>query len=134
MARYSHKSIPSYITVILNRIRKERQRRRRIRRAVLTLFIVRLKFLILIRSILSLLLANLCRRKPVQRSCRRLLRNEGWWDLIYRGSDDRFKKSLRVTRETFYSVLNSIRKDIEKDTIRKSQFHLNADWQFVCID
>ncbi len=117
MARYSHKSIPSYITVILNRIRKERQRRRRIRRAVLILFIVRLKFLILIRSILSLLLANLCRRKPVQRSCCRLLRNEGWWDLIYRGSDDRFKKSLRVTRETFYSVLNSIRKDIEKDTI-----------------
>ncbi len=53
----------------------------------------------------------------MQRSCRRLLRNEGWWDLIYRGSDDRFKKSLWVTRETFYSVLNSIRKDIEKDTI-----------------
>ena len=118
MARFCDKSIHTCTcNAVFNEIRKERRRRNRIRRAVLILLFVRLKFLIHIRSILCLLLSNLCRRKPANRSCRRLFRNKGWWDLIFHGSDDRFKKTFQVTRVTFNSVLNSIRQDIEKDTM-----------------
>jgi hypothetical protein len=53
----------------------------------------------------------------VQRSCRRLFRNEGWWDLIYLGIDDRFKKTFRVTSVTFNNILNSVREDIIKDIV-----------------
>ena len=36
------------------------------------------------------------------RSCRRLPRNEGWWDLIWNTySGDRFKKTFHVSRSTF---------------------------------
>ena len=118
MARFCDKSVHTCTcNAVFNEIRKERRRRNRIRRAVLILLFVRLKFLIHIRSILCLLLSNLCRRKPANHSCRRLFRNKGWWDLIFHGSDDRFKKTFRVTRVTFNSVLNSIRQDIEKDTM-----------------
>ena len=113
MVRFSDKSMQTYITVI-NEIRKERKKKKKIRRAVLILLIVKLKFLIFIRSILSLILPSLCQRKPGNRSCRCLPRNDGWWDLIYHGSDDTFKKTFRVTRTTFNNILKSIRQDIEK--------------------
>ena len=53
----------------------------------------------------------------MNRSCCRLFRIDGWWDLIYHGSDNRFKKTFRVTRTTFNNILNSIRQDIDKDNI-----------------
>ena len=52
------------------------------------------------------------------RSCRRLLRNTGWWAKvrdIY--NDERFAVTLRVSRPTFYFVLSKIQHRLEKKTV-----------------
>lgn len=52
------------------------------------------------------------------RSCRRLQRNTGWFDLVWSHySDKRFKKTLRVSRETFNFILSRIRHILERDTV-----------------
>ena len=54
------------------------------------------------------------------RSCRRLQRNAGWFDLVWSNySDKRFKKTLRVSRETFNFILSRIRHVLERDTVNE---------------
>ena len=51
---------------------------------------------------------NITVPRPV-RSCRRLKRNTGWWGNICNTySDARFKKTFRVSRDTFNFILNRI--------------------------
>ena len=53
-------------------------------------------------------------RKP--RSCRRLLRNTGWWENAWSNFDDkRFKRNFRVSRATFLYILGNIEGDLEKE-------------------
>ena len=53
-------------------------------------------------------------RKP--RSCRRLLRNTGWWENAWSNFDDkRFKRNFRVSRATFLYTLGNIEGDLEKE-------------------
>ena len=52
------------------------------------------------------------------RSCRRTIRNAGWWELVWATYDEGiFKKAFRLSRETFDFILKSIRSDIEKSTV-----------------
>ena len=52
------------------------------------------------------------------RSCRRSIRNSGWWELVWATYvEGRFKKAFRVSRQTFHFILKSIRPDIEKNTV-----------------
>ena len=52
-------------------------------------------------------------------SCRRSIRNTGWWELVWATYDEgRIKKAFyRVSRETFDFILKSIQPDIEKNTV-----------------
>ena len=55
-------------------------------------------------------------RQP--RSCRRLIRNNGWWNKVWHQySEKRFKRTLRVSRGTFLYILERIRHDIAKETV-----------------
>ena len=55
---------------------------------------------------------------PIPRSCRRLPRNTGWWNLIWNTySNARFKKTLRVSRETFAFILSRIRHALERKSV-----------------
>ena len=57
-------------------------------------------------------------RKPRIRSCRRVVRNSGWWTNICENySDRRFKKTFRITRTTFHFILERIREDLERKTV-----------------
>lgn len=52
------------------------------------------------------------------RSCRRLERNVGWFDMIWNNySDARFKKTFRVSRATFQFILQRIRHVLDRDTV-----------------
>ena len=52
-------------------------------------------------------------RKP--RSCRRHIRNTGWWETVWTTySDKRFKQIFRVSRETFLFILDHIKHDLQK--------------------
>ena len=73
-----------------------------------------------ILSICILLLVALIKRNDVVepiRSCRRLLRNSGWWDTVWKYSEARFKKTFRVTRGTFLYILSRIRQQLERQTV-----------------
>ena len=43
--------------------------------------------------------------------------DRGWWENNYRNWEDMFKRSLRVSKETFNFLLLQIRVDIEKLTL-----------------
>ena len=65
-----------------------------------------------------LLLLNASKNRTTVRSCRRLQRNGGWWDLVWSTyTDARFKKTFRVNRETFLYVLEKIRHILERETV-----------------
>ena len=52
------------------------------------------------------------------RSCRRHIRNSGWWDTVWNTySDKRFKKTFRVTRATFLFILGRTRHDFQKQEL-----------------
>lgn len=52
------------------------------------------------------------------RSCRRLPRNNGWWDMVWNVySEDRFKKTFRVSRATFRYILSRIKHKLERKTL-----------------
>ena len=53
-----------------------------------------------------------------QRSVRRLQRNTGWWKLVWKTySEDRFKKTFRLTKETFQFILDRIYHLLKKQSI-----------------
>jgi len=55
-------------------------------------------------------------RKP--RSCRRLLRNQGWWETVRDNYDDnRFYETFRMSRTTFYHILGKISNQITKEFV-----------------
>ena len=56
--------------------------------------------------------------KVYRRSCKRLVRNRKWWDLVWiTYSDEHFKKTLRVSRATFDYILSRIRHKLQRQTL-----------------
>ncbi|XP_068690124.1 uncharacterized protein [Montipora foliosa] len=113
MARFNTKAL------LLEKISRERQRRRELRRRMLTLVVLRKRFLARLCLWICLLFQSV-ESNDIQRhrSCRRSVRNTGWWELVWATYDEgRFKKAFRVSRETFDFILKSIRPDIEKNTV-----------------
>ena len=56
---------------------------------------------------------------------RRLERNTGWWNMVWNTySPDRFKKTFRVSRETFEYLLNRIRPSLERQSITEDAISL----------
>ena len=65
------------------------------------------------------------------RSCRRHLRNTGWWETVNREySDERFKQTFCVSRETFNFLLFNIEQDITKK--ETAETHISASKRLVC--
>ena len=76
----------------------------------------RLKILMGLLSILQIYV----QRKQLNRSCRRLERNKGWWEMVWNGySEERFKRTFRVSKDTFTFILSRIRHDLERDKINE---------------
>lgn len=54
------------------------------------------------------------------RSCRRFGRNMGWFNCVWnKYSEERFKKTFRISRSTFQFILSRIRHVLERDTINE---------------
>ena len=107
-------------TILLEKISRERQRRRQLRRNMVTLVLMRKRFIVRLCLLTCLLLQSsedeISARRP--RSCRRSHKNTGWWELVWASYDEgRFKKTFRVSRNTFNLILKSLRPDIEKDFV-----------------
>lgn len=67
-----------------------------------------------------LLLSKTKNRRIFQRSCRRLPRNIGWWELVWNSySDERFKKTFRISKATFSFILGKVRPYLERKTVNE---------------
>ena len=76
--------------------------------------IKRRKKLLILQWIIRIIL-NAKNKKMIIRSCQRFCRSTGWWELVWTQCDDkRFKKTFRISRNTFEYILSEIRVNIEK--------------------
>ena len=110
-------------TILLEKISRERQRRRQLQHNMITLVLMRKRFIVRLYLLTCLLLKSsddeISARRP--RSCRRSHRNPGWWELVWASYDEgRFKKTFRVS-------------DIEKD-FGTEQFLPIVGWLYVFTD
>ena len=88
-------------------------------RSFLHAVITRRQFMMNICVIGLLLSVSRKSATPVyNRSCRRLPRNMGWFNLVWSTySDERFKKTFRISRTTFQFILQRIRHVLDRDTV-----------------
>lgn len=104
-------------------------KRRRRMQTVLAYFVARRRQLITICA-LSLLLVmpnRVVAMRKYSRSCRRLERNNGWFNTVWSSySAKRFKKTFRVSRETFAFILARIRHVLERNTINEEPVSLEC--------
>ena len=99
-------------------IKEGRRRRLQMQLALNNLAARRKRFLNL-AFLLVLLISqrNIAVPRPV-RCCRRLKRNTGWWENVFNTySDARFKKTFRVSRDTFHFILNRIAPFLIRQTV-----------------
>ena len=55
---------------------------------------------------------------PLKRSCTRFVRIQGWWDTTANNySDERFKYTFRVSKNTFNYILKNIRGGLQKQIV-----------------
>lgn len=98
---------------------REGRKRRKMLRSFLHAVITRRQFMMNICVIGLLLSVSRKSATPVyNRSCRRLPRNMGWFNLVWSTySDERFKKTFRISRTTFQFILQRIRHVLDRDTV-----------------
>ena len=114
-AKFKYKSNVLLLKGVLPRAR---QRRRKIESVLRFLQIRRQKLLKASFLVALLILSGRNAAVPIQRSCRRLGRNQGWWNSVWETySDARFKKTFRVSRKTFSFILQRIRPALERKTV-----------------
>eukprot|EP00795_Rhopilema_esculentum_P015916 gene15916-7250_t len=109
---------------VFGRLLRERSRRRALQQSVIISFLRRRIVLKAYLLILLLLLYDKVVVQPRrearrrQRTCRRLPRNTGWCNNVKdHYSNARFKKTFRVSRETFSFILERVKHDIEKKSL-----------------
>ena len=85
-------------------LRKEERRR-----CLIQHYLIHLKNLVMVNDMIKR------REQRKARSCRRFLRNKGWWETVRDNYDDeRFYETFRMSRTTFYHILDEISDQIEK--------------------
>ena len=68
------------------------------------------------------------------RSCRRLVRNNGWWNLVWTTySDKRFKNTFRVSKRTFLIIFSQIETELEKNALTEDPVSPECRLG-ICID
>ena len=83
--------------------------------------------------ILCILINSRIFNSMVTRSCRREIRNTGWWANVWNTySDGRFKKLFHISRGTFLFILGHIRHDLLRDTVCEE--HISPNCRFaICL-
>lgn len=106
--------------VLLTGIFRANRRRRMLNQALLTCLAARRKRVLLLVGLLGFLLLSSRKNQVYQRSCRRLQRNNGWWERVWTSyTDEQFKKTFRISKDTFNFILSRIRKHLERCTVNE---------------
>ena len=79
----------------------------------------RRRLVILVCCLISILLIST--EASALRSSRRLHRNLGWWDTVWRTySEASFKKTFGISRATFHYILNKISSDLQRQIVAEN--------------
>ena len=101
------------------------QRRKMVSESLQMYVAQRWRRMILLLSLTGLLLFSLNQNIAMDtvdlRSCRHLPRNSnGWWEMVWNPcTDERFKKTFRISKNTFNFILSGIQSDLESQTINE---------------
>ena len=69
------------------------------------------------------------------RSCRHLQRNNGWFDHVWNTCNEtRFKKTFRVSKESFNFIISRIEHDLKRDTVTEDPTPFFPELQFPAED
>ena len=119
MAPVSTRSRRSIILKIIDSKRKRRKEQQRI----LFLLCQQQRILkVMIIAGLFLLARQQVNTVDRFRSCRRLLRNHGWWDNVWSSYSNKwFKNCFSVSRQTFLYLLEHLRNDLEKVSLTEDR-------------
>lgn len=113
MARYSKTKRK---LLLIKFLQDSRRRRVQLQQKLLILLEARRMWLFRIFILITLLIS--AEKAVAVRSCRRLQRNNGWFDLLWNTySETRFKKTFRVSKATFNFILSRIEHDLQRDTV-----------------
>ena len=109
---------------LIRAISRGNERRRMFSESAQMLIALRRRRIALLLSLAGILLLsrkqNLATEMVHVRSCRRLLRSNGWWEMVWTTyTNERFKKTFRISKNTFSFILNRIRNDLERQTVNE---------------
>ena len=94
------------------------KKRRAFLKNILVAVVARRRKMLRVAMLMLVLFVNVVRKRSVYRSCRRFVRNSGWWSLVWNDySDDRFKKTFRIFRNTFMYILERVRHKLTKEIV-----------------
>ena len=122
--RTSKNNMAAFRETVALKIALARRRRRNLSFQMTTLVAVRRKFRLRLLALLCLLLQQVGEEEERFCSVRRCEKNAGWWEMVWSTYDNsRFKKTFRVTRQTFCYILENIRQDITKDQLTEMRIY-----------
>ena len=85
---------------------------------ILVAAVARRRKMLRVAMLMLVLFVNVVRKRSVYRSCRRFVRNSGWWSLVWNDySDGRFEKTFRIFRNTFMYILERVRHKLTKEIV-----------------
>ena len=111
------------MAAVYNKIIQDKRRRHTMQLAVLANVTQRRTYLMKIYNLLLVILHFFewnreVENMPRRRSVRRLQRNSGWWNLVWETySEERFKKTFRVTKDTFKFIQDRTYNLLKKQSI-----------------
>ena len=104
--------------IFIRKLLAKNKRRRKLLHSILMAAVARRRMMLQNAILLLVLCLNVNRKRIVVRSCRRFVRNSGWWELVWNNySDDRFKKTFRISRNTFMYILEKVRHKLTKQIV-----------------
>ena len=102
----------------LRKLLAKNKRRRKLLHTILMVAVARRRMMLRIAVLMLVMCANSTRKRNVVRSCRRFVRNSGWWELVWNYYNDaRFKTTFRISRATFMYILDKVRHKLEKKIV-----------------
>lgn len=102
----------------MRKLLAKNKKRRAFLQNILVAAVARRRKMLRVAMLILVLCINMIRKRSVVRTCRRFVRNSGWWRLVWNDySDDRFKKTFRISRNTFMYILEKVRHKLTKEIV-----------------
>ena len=102
----------------IRKLLEKNKKRRAFLKNILVVVVARRRKMLRVAMLMLVLFVNVVRKRSVYRSCRRFVRNSGWWSLVWNDyRDDRLKKTFRISRNTFMYILERVRHKLTKEIV-----------------